>query len=293
MKIKEILNKIICGCLIGLSVIIPALNAPSIMIFLGMYDDIIDNISNIFKDFKNSIKYLFFIIIGIILGIVFGVVFLKQVYTLYPFYVICFFGGMMIGAFPNVYKEIKTEKLTFKNFLFLLLGFVIPILIILLSNNITNISIFNNDNNYSNFFYIILGIILSLTQLIPGLSATVVLLLFDCYQFLLYNLSIKVIYKMDILVIYLYLLIGFLIGTIIFSKIIASFIKNKRIIFYYLVNGLALSSIICVFFTKECIQIYNKININIVIISLILIIIGFIISYVIIYCKIILKKTKN
>lgn len=293
MKIKEILNKIICGCLIGLSVIIPALNAPSIMIFLGMYDDIIDNISNIFKDFKNSVKYLFFIIVGIILGIAFGVIFLKQFYTLYPFYVICFFGGMMIGAFPNVYKEIKNEQLMFKNLLFLLLGFIIPILIILLSNNIINISIFSKNNNYSNFFYIILGIILSITQLIPGLSATVVLLLFDCYQFLLYNLSIKVLYNMDILVIYLYLLIGFLIGTIIFSKIIASFIKNKRVIFYYLVNGLALSSVICIFSTKECIQIYNKLNINVAINGSLLIITGFIISYVIIYRKIMLKKANN
>lgn len=290
MKIKDSLNKIICGYLIGLSIIIPGLNAPSIMIFLGMYDDIINNVSSIIKDFKRSIKYLFFIVLGIVFGIILGVFFLKQVYALYPFYVICFFGGMMIGAFPNVFKKIKNEKLTLNNLLFLLLGFIIPIVIILLSNNIFSISIFYINNNYSNIFYIFLGTLLSLTQLIPGLSATVVLLLFDCYQFLLYNLSFELIYNFDILIIYLYLFIGFLIGTIIFSKIIASFMKNKRILFNYLINGLVLSSIICIFSSKDCMLMYNKLNVNIVIISLLLMITGFIITYVIIYRKIVLKK---
>lgn len=284
-NIKSILKNVLCGLLLGLSVVIPGLNAPTIMIILGIYNIIIYCFSNVFRDFKNIILYIFPIIIGVIIGLLIGIYFLKIIYINYPFYTLSFFGGMMIGSYPQLFiSPNKNNKLTIRSLLLMIIGFLIPLLFIIITSNINLLKYYVINNNYNYVFYIILGIILSITQLIPGLSATVILILFDCYDYLINNFTLKNLNNYSIISIYILLIIGFVIGIIIFSKFINKVLNKNKNNFHFITNGLVLGSIIALFSSNECISLYNywkgkELIIN-VILGLLLSFFGFIISFI-------------
>ena len=59
------MKNFIKGLLGGIGNITPGLSGSAILIILGVYENCIHAISNIFKDFKNSFLYLFPIGVGI------------------------------------------------------------------------------------------------------------------------------------------------------------------------------------------------------------------------------------
>ena len=76
----EFMTNCIKGIAIGAGAIIPGLSSGVICVILGLYEKLLDKIINLFKDFKNNIKFLFPIGIGVICGvIVFGKI-LKYLY---------------------------------------------------------------------------------------------------------------------------------------------------------------------------------------------------------------------
>ena len=82
---NNLIRRSILGFLIGLAVILPGVSGASLAIILGIYDDLIISISNIFKDFKRSCIYLLPIFIFIILGVSIGLILLRGLINLLPF----------------------------------------------------------------------------------------------------------------------------------------------------------------------------------------------------------------
>ena len=111
--------------------------------------------------------------------------------------------------------------------------------------------------------YIFIGIILSFTTIIPGISTTATLSIFD-----LYKLYIQAISSFNIISI-LFIFIGFSITTFFISKLINYLINKQYGYTYFAILGFALSS---------SIAILNSIS-SLNIISLIIGIIVFIITY--------------
>ena len=133
--------------------------------------------------------------------------------------------------------------------------------------------------------FITIGVLVSLTQLIPGLSATVLLMIFGYYKFLIDGVSIELLKDVNLLLIYLSLAIGFLIGTLMFSKIISKLLETKRTQFFFIICGLSIGSMISVFLGNECLVIYKSWTdasmINDLIFGLLAIILGFMITFAI------------
>ncbi|MBR2295859.1 MAG: DUF368 domain-containing protein, partial [Clostridia bacterium] len=171
-NIKEILISIVVGFSIGLSVIVPGISGSSIAIILKAYDKLMYSFSNIFKRFKACVLFLLPILAGIVVGFGLGLVLVKLLLEAFPFITICFFVGLMIGTYPILFGEIKGESLNAKKTGLFSLGVLIPLIF-------TAISFFAvTDNSLDTIglghyvLFLIIGILISLTQLIPGLSAT-------------------------------------------------------------------------------------------------------------------------
>ncbi len=257
-NVKEILISIVVGFSIGLSVIVPGISGSSIAIILKAYDKLMYSFSNIFKRFKACVLFLLPILAGIVVGFGLGLVLVKLLLEAFPFITICFFVGLMIGTYPILFGEIKGESLNAKKTGLFSLGVLIPLIF-------TAISFFAvTDNSLDTIglghyvLFLIIGILISLTQLIPGLSATVLLMIFGYYTALMNGIGRELLSNFRLILVYVVLLVGFAIGTIIFSKIINKLLNTVRKSFFFVICGLSVGSVLAVFLGNDCMAIYSS-----------------------------------
>lgn len=257
-SIKDVLISIFVGFSIGLSVIVPGISGSAIAMIMKVYDKLMYAFSNIFKKFKACVVFLIPIIVGIVVGFGLGVILVKILLEAFPFITICFFVGLMIGTYPILFKEIKGEALKVNKVLLFVAGVIIPLIfstVSLLSgadNSLANL----NFLHYLLFF--VIGILISLTQLIPGLSATVLLMIFGYYSALMENIGFELLGNFELLLVYVALFVGFVVGVLLFSKIINKLLETQRKPFFFVICGLSVGSVVSVFLGSDCMEIYKS-----------------------------------
>lgn len=253
---KEILVSVIVGFSIGLSVIVPGISGSAIAIIMKVYDKMMYSFSNIFKKFKLCALFLVPIVIGICAGFGIGFVLVKLLLEHIPFITICFFVGLMVGTFPILFKEIKGEQATMNRKILFAAGILVPLAITVVSlvasgdNSLLNL----NFGHYA--LFLVLGILISLTQIVPGLSATVLLMIFGYYTAILNSVGTQMLKDYKLLLVFVMLGVGFVIGLLLFSKLINHLLDKQRKPFFFTICGLSIGSMLAVFFGDECVDIY-------------------------------------
>ena len=255
---KEVLINVFVGVFIGLSVIVPGISGSTMAITMKVYDKGMYAFSHMFKEFKKCFLYALPVLVGIGVGFFSGVIAVKLLLEHFPFMTICFFLGLMIGTYPVIFKEIKGQKITVPRSLLCALGFVTPIVFSALSlvfsgdsNTLVNL----NFGHYAFFF--ILGALISITQLMPGLSATVLMMIFGYYKALIGNLGREMLSDFRIFLVYVVMGCGFLVGVFTFSKAVEAILNKARVPFFFVISGISVGSVISVFIGKDCVDIYK------------------------------------
>ena len=258
-SVKEVLINIFVGIFIGLSVIVPGISGSTMAITLKVYDKGMYAFSHIFKEFKKCAIYALPVIGGIGVGFFSGVVVVKTLLDLFPFITICAFLGLMIGTYPVIFKEIKGQRVTKKRSLLLVGGFLLPIVFSVISllasgdsNTLTNL-IFGDY-----VFFFVLGALISITQIMPGLSATVLMMIFGYYKALIGNLGFGILKDGKIFLVYFIMGVGFLSGVFLFSKGVEALLNKARVGFFFVITGISVGSIISVFIGNDCVDIYKS-----------------------------------
>ena len=120
---------------------------------------------------RTDIKFLLTLLIGLFAGMILTAIFLKKTLQSYEVYTWSFFIGLIIASVVYVMKRI--EKVSIKNILLLLAGFVISFLLSIKSNP------YSNDN----FFYLFLcGVVGATGMVVPGISGSHLMLLMGNYE---------------------------------------------------------------------------------------------------------------
>ena len=255
---KEVLINIFVGVFIGLSVIVPGISGSTMAITMKVYDKGMYAFSHMFKEFKKCFLYALPVLVGIGVGFFSGVIAVKLLLEYFPFMTICFFLGLMIGTYPVIFKEIKGEKINAKRSLLASVGFVLPIVFSVLSLVFAGDSNTLTGLNFGHYvFFFILGALISITQLMPGLSATVLMMIFGYYKALIGNLGSEMLSDFKIFLVYFVMGVGFLCGVFTFSKAVEAILNKARVPFFFLISGISIGSIISVFVGKDCVDIYK------------------------------------
>lgn len=179
------------GFFIGLAIIIPGFSGAQITILFKMYDKLMAALGKIFC--KKSILFLIPIVIGAVIGFLLGLFSVRFLLGISTFAVVALFAGMMLGGMPSITDEIKSSVFKKKYIINILLGLVIPISISAIAINVN----YNPGNILENipwYMYLLalgIGFLIALTQLIPGLSATALLMSFGLYNVLLESIDIQ------------------------------------------------------------------------------------------------------
>ena len=252
------------GFIIGLAVIVPGISGSTVAIIFKLYDQFIYAMGNLLKDFKRCFTFLLPIGIGAVIGVALGFIGVKGLVEAFPFVIVCLFSGLMIGAFPAVKSELKGAKVTPLRVALFSLGVMIPIAIGVLSvwlESRTPVLIAENNPfsffNYRLILALPVGYVLGITQIVPGLSASAVLMSLGWFNGLVQSVSLHFWLESPIAFLYYIALgLGFLAGLLTFSKILSILFQKTRHNAYSMIVGLSLGSIVSMFFNGDIVKVY-------------------------------------
>lgn len=258
---KSWLKSALLGFFVGLAVIVPGISGSTVAIIFKLYDPFLYALGNLFKKFKLCFLFLLPIAVGLVVGFVFGFLTVQKLLELLPFAVICLFAGLMSGAFPAVKDELKGEKLSFSQKSLVCLGVLIPACVgvcsVLLSSGT------GTDVCAVKLWQVLcalpIGYLLGITQIVPGLSASAILMAIGWFQSLVDSVSFSFwLSSPKIFLLYLALGVGFLLGVFTFSKLLTSVFKTHRKTAYSLIVGLSLGSILTMFYNPDVFAVYQS-----------------------------------
>lgn len=251
---------ILKGTAIGISNIIPGFSGGTMAVILGVYERLIGSICDITKKPLIVIKDLWAMLMGVIIGVViasFGVVYLIKEF---PLQTIMLFVGMIIGTIPNIYfniknlslREDKKLELSLLDIITFIICFLIMIILPLINSNI----LIDELNVFVFMFIFIMGIICASATMIPGISGSLVLMVFGLYLLILENINnfISMVISFNFeniispfLVLFIFGL-GVLVGIFSISKIIKKQFEKRRRTVYCAIFGLLISSVFSIIY---------------------------------------------
>ncbi|MBR1743779.1 MAG: DUF368 domain-containing protein [Lachnospiraceae bacterium] len=181
------LKDIFKGVVIGVANAIPGVSGGTMMVSMGIYDDIIYCITHLLKQFKASILRLLPYIIGMAVGIVglaYAITYLDE---RFPFQTRMVFIGLILGGIPVLWKRIrggmtkeKKESFSLPHVLVFLIFFALILVIQYLGGQETkDVTLTVGAGPLLVLFFV--GIVASATMVIPGVSGSMMLMIMGYY----------------------------------------------------------------------------------------------------------------
>ena len=250
------------GFFIGLAVIVPGISGSTVAIIFKLYDQFLYAVGNLFKKFKKCFAFLLPIGIGMVVGVLLGFISVKKLLEIIPFAVVCLFAGLMCGAFPAVKDEIKGAERNTKRIALFAVGLFIPIALgcasaWLATGETASTDIFGKVEWWHILLGLLIGYVVGVTQIVPGLSASAFLMAVGWFGSLVDSVSMTYWQSNPaIFLLYMGLGFGFLAGLFTFSKFLTYLFAKARHTSYFMIVGLSLGSILSMFCNGDIIETY-------------------------------------
>lgn len=229
---------IIKGCIIGVATLVPGVSGGTMAIVLGVYDDIIHALARP-KQWKENIGFLCQVALGALAGMFLFSKLLSLALHHFAFPVRYFFIGLICGGLPLLYQRTKTAISRKADYLFLLAGLLI--VLVMAGKPETIIHLAGSGGLYSFFFLVLAGILVAVALILPGISGSFLLLALGMYELTLdalHNLNIPFLLPVAV---------GCLVGVLTTSRILEKLLRTYPRKTYLVIVGFLLGSIIQVF----------------------------------------------
>lgn len=272
----SIIFLIINGMLFGIANLIPGVSGGTIAVITGCYERLLDSINNLFKKFKESISFLGIFILGALIAVLIFSKILSYSTDNFKIPTYCLFVGLILGGIPAIVKPVY-KKCSIKNIIFLILGFslVIGLLFIPSGNTSSNLEI----KDYIMLF--ICGILASIAMVVPGISGMMMLEIFGYRELFIDSLKNLTDFSLflDNFKVLCPVGIGIIIGLFSAAKLMGFLLKRYNVTTFYAIIGFVLASIVVLFINMSDGDKY----ISHIIVGIIMIPIGFTLSFMLDY----------
>lgn len=250
---KEKLILFIKGFVMGIANIIPGVSGGTLAMTLGIYEQFISSVGNLFKNFKKNLLFL----IPVVLGMGLSILSMSHVisYSLgkFPVQTGMFFMGLVIGGIPMLISKVKgsSSNNNLINYLILVITFTF-VLSLAFSNELFGSGLgdisFESMSLINYVLLLIVGMIAAGTMIIPGVSGSLVLILLGYYKPI--TDSIKELTSFNNIGSNLIILsvfgIGILLGIILIAKLLEFLFKKYEKQTYFGVIGFIFASVIAI-----------------------------------------------
>ncbi len=198
---------IIKGAALGVANIIPGLSGGTVAVILGVYQSLIDALASLLtfkrEQFVDSFIFLSFIGMGVLGGVFCFSFIIDWVLSSYLESVSYFFIAIILSSIPYIIKSESINLFTISRFIFCVLGVLIGLLLISIK------FYFFADNlvvHHSYLYLFVSVMVAAATMIIPGISGSLVLVLFGTYSIVI--AAIKEMVFFDLVIIALAVVIG-------------------------------------------------------------------------------------
>lgn len=241
------LRNIVGGIAVGIANIIPGVSGGTMMVILGIFQPMMDAISGVFKPHnprrKEQLLFLIQVLIGAAIGLIGFAKLLNILFEHFPTQTIYWFIGLVVFSIPLFMKsEVKDEKL---RPLWVIIGMAIIFAIQLLSPASSSAELNPDFPSLSLLHCITMiaaGFISGFAMLLPGVSGSMVLLIFGQYYLFKSYVAAVTTFAWDVLVSLGFIAIGVVLGIIASAVITNMALKKNRIATLSLILGLVIAS---------------------------------------------------
>lgn len=175
------IKNVLKGMVVGVANIIPGVSGGTMMVSMGIYDKLIHCLTHLFKEFKESMKFLIPIFAGVGIALV-GLSFIIQpAFEHFPLQTSCLFIGLIVGGLPAAWKKVKGKGIKISYIIPFLVFFVLVVGLALIGEKEGNAADLT-FGLWSCIKLFVVGIIASATMVIPGVSGSMMLLLLGYYN---------------------------------------------------------------------------------------------------------------
>lgn len=230
LTLKIAAKNFLKGGLIGIGAVIPGVSGGTVAMIIGVFEDIIESVANVFRHMSRSI----IILSPIILGALFGAYLISFPLTLLNDTLPN--GSKLFYYFLSFLSAILFAKLNFKGEKRILPFLVGIIFALALSIAFKETNVLNFEHSFVNLF--IIGLPLALALVLPAISFSFMLLYFGIYDHFIKSINTL---EMGFLI---PLISGIALGSFIFSKLLLKLITKKEKETYSLIFGFIIFSIV-------------------------------------------------
>ena len=101
------IKNLLKGMVMGIANIIPGVSGGTMAVSMGIYDRLIHSLTHLFKEFKESMKFLIPIFLGLGIALAGLSFIIEPAFKYFPLQTNCLFIGLIVGGLPAVLTKIK------------------------------------------------------------------------------------------------------------------------------------------------------------------------------------------
>ena len=166
------------GVAIGIANIIPGVSGGTMMVSMGIYDEVIRAVTGVFRNWKESVRLLLPYVLGMGMGIV-GLSFvIGYLFEVYPFQTGMLFVGLIFGGLPLLLTKVRGKFPSVCEILSFLIFFGLIIWMQFWTEGASRVLTAEPQTMLTLFF---IGGLAAATMVIPGVSGSMLLMALGYY----------------------------------------------------------------------------------------------------------------
>ncbi len=165
------------GFIVGIGAILPGVSGGTLCYAFGIYDPVLDVLSNPINGLKKHWKMMIFVILGGGLGFVGFAGITNWLLNLNEAVVLCVFVGLIAGTLPDIWKDAGKKGRGSGSYIGLAISFVAIAAVFYVFKSVWHLTIAPNLAGW-----LICGLLWGLSFIIPGFSSSTLLLFFGIYE---------------------------------------------------------------------------------------------------------------
>ena len=248
---------------------------------MGIYDKLIHCLTHLFKEFKESIKFLIPVAIGMGIALVGLSFIIEPAFAHFPLQTNCLFVGLIVGGLPAVIKKVKGKGVKVSYVIPFLVFFAVVVGMVAIGEQ-EGAAADLSFNLWSVIRLFVVGVIASATMVIPGVSGSMMLLLMGYYNPIVASIKnfVKALVAFDVngilqgCGVLVPMGLGIVVGIFAIAKLIEVIFEKFPIQAYWAINGLIVASPFAIFLLGEI----GTVTVASVLVSVVTFAVGFVVA---------------
>ena len=180
----KVVREILRGLLIGAAGIMPGISGGTLAVSMGVYDTIIKAISGLFRQPAPSVRILMPYGLGMLAGIGGLALVIEGLFLRYPLATSLAFLGLILGGIPAVWKRADFKQNGMQKYMIFIVTFCLMIVLMVMEGSNEageSVMVFGSSGELL-LVMTCVGLIASVTMVVPGVSGTMLLMMMGYYQ---------------------------------------------------------------------------------------------------------------